>query len=526
MSEAPESGIVDDEITLRPYLDALWRYRRIIQMSMLAAALLFLVAALGLFLILPAERVGVLQFRLLFSGADGGTYPNGTVFNATEIAATPVLTEVFASNALERYTNFAELQQSLFVLQSNPAMQRLDNDYQAKLSSTTLGTVDRARLEDEYLRKRDTLRDPIFDLTLRRAGGLVDMPDELMATVLADVLETWARQADTQKGAARPDVDVVSREVFARAAVETESYLVRIDVLRTGAQRIIKTLTALQQVPGARAVRTEANRNLADELATVEDIVKFDIEPLMGLARVAGSSGREQVVLRAYLSNQLVTYRLDLRAASTRAQNLQISLREYMAQRGGRIDTPPTAGTSAPAQGTNVPLVPQVSDSFIDRLMEMSAATQASESEYRRNLTNRFIEASEQAAVAEREIGYYDDLLKQLATGPSPSGTIGMEVLTARFTNVFEMLNETVDRVQKLYNAISVQTLNPSRRLYSVTRPFRLQTFSSVSPRTVFLAFLLTMLGTFLITVAGCLFHNFRAAAPTSTRESSFKLGV
>lgn len=524
MSQTPESG-TDDDISLRPYFEALWRYRRVIQLALAGAAVLFLIATIALFVALPKERLGVLQFRLLFSGADNGQYPNGTPFNPTEIVATPVLTEVFASNTLERYTTLQEFQQSLFVLQSNPALQRLDFEYQAKLSDTRLGTVDRARLESEYFLKRDAIRDPQFDLNLRRNGRLADMPTELMEHVLSDTLETWAKQADIQKGAARPDVDLVSREVFARAAEKTESYLVRIDVLRTGAQRIIKTLTAFQEVPGARAVRTDGNRGLSDELATVEDIVKFDIEPLMGLARVAGGSGRDQLVLRAYLSNQLVTYRLDLRAASTRAQNLQTSLREYMAQRGGRVDTPARSGTAA---GSNDPSMPAINDSFIDRLMEMSAATQESESEYRRSLTDRFIEAAEQAAVAEREIGYYEDLLKQLAGPPSLlDGAVGMEIISARFTRVFDMLIETVDRVQKLYNAVSVQTLNPSRRLYTVTRPFRLQTLPAVPPRTVLVAFALTLLVTLVGAVAGSLIHNSRSAGRgAAAREPRLEVGV
>jgi hypothetical protein len=518
MSEEVAEPTTDD-ISLRPYVEVIARYRRAIGLSVVGAAVAFGIATLALYLVLPTERHGTVTFRLLFSGADENRYPNGTPFNPTEIVATPVLTEVFAANDLKRYTTLQQLQQALFVLQSNPALQELDYSYQAKLSDTKLTSVDRAKLEDEFLRKRDAIRDPEFNLTLQRKEHLAELPAAVMERVLGATLETWAKQAAAQKGATRPDVDIVSREVFARAASDNESFLVRVDVLRTGAQRIVKALTALQDVPGARAVRTVENRNLSEELAAVEDILKFDIEPLMGLARLAPGEQQDRLVLMAYISNQIVSYRLDLRAAASRAQNLQTSLRDYMAQRGGRIETA-GAANGASSQGASPPnpqLMPQLGDRFIDRLMEMSAATQESESAYRRSLTDKFIAATEQAAGAEREIGYYEDLLKQLST-PSPllSGAVGEELISMRLDRVLDALNQTVDRVRKLYDEISLQTLNPSQRLYTITQPFRLRTLPSLAWRPVLVAFVLILAVSLVVSIAACLLYDSSRRPPHS----------
>ena len=71
-----------------------------------------------------------------------------------------------------------------------------------------------------------------------------------------------------------------------------------------------------------------------------------------------------------------------------------------------------------------------------------------------------------------------------------------------------------MDRVQKLYDAISAQTLNSSRRLYVITQPFRLQTLSSMPLRRVFTAFVITTVMTLVIAIIACLVHNTRRSAP------------
>jgi hypothetical protein len=345
------------------------------------------------------------------------------------------------------------------------------------------------------------------------------MPRELKEKILADTLKTWASQTSEQKGATRPPVDVFSRDLFSRAADENETFLVRIEVLRTGAQRMIKALHELQEVPGARAARTTENRSLADELATIEDILKFDIEPLMGLARVGGRDTEDRLILLAYISNQLVTYRLNLKTATTRASNLQTSLREYMAQRGGRVATllpQSNAGLDQASAPTT-----QLGDSFIDRLLELSSAAQGPESEYRRSLTDKYIEASDEAAAAEREIGYYDDLLKQVSAPPSTalSGRLGKQLIDERFQVVLKTLTESVDQIQRIFQVVSTQTLNPSRQLYTVTQPFMVQTTTVVPFRILVVSFALIVIVALMGAVIGSLVHAHRRLPLAAARQ-------
>ena len=58
-----------DEISLKPYVETLKSYRRVIGAAVVGVCTLFLVGVIGVFLLSPVERVGSIQFRLLFEGA-------------------------------------------------------------------------------------------------------------------------------------------------------------------------------------------------------------------------------------------------------------------------------------------------------------------------------------------------------------------------------------------------------------------------------------------------------------------------
>jgi hypothetical protein len=322
----PDIEVDDEPIDLRPYFAILWRYRQVIGASIAIATVLFALVATVVVLSVPTERIAMLQFRLVFPGADSGRFPNGVPFNAMEIVNPHVLAKVFTANALDRYITAEEFQQSIALLQNSPAIERVDAEYLPQLASTRLTPTDRARLQSDYFARRDAIKDPQFDLTLRYSGRLREMPVALMEMALADTIETWARHAETQNGAARPDVDLVSRDMLARAADKGESYVTRLTVMRSGAERILSTLTSLEKVPGARAARTGGNRSLADEVTAIHDLINIDLDPLMGLAHGMARPG-EMAMLRAQVSNQLAIHRRAFEAASARVRSLRSALR-------------------------------------------------------------------------------------------------------------------------------------------------------------------------------------------------------
>jgi len=128
------------------------------------------------------------------------------------MVSTPVLSEVFKANDLQRYTAFAKFKDAVFVLQTNRDLELLSCEYTAKLSDSKLGPVDRARLEEEFRKKRESLGSAGFSLNIRRNETLLTMPDAMLS----------------------------------------EDYIISVDLLRTKIERILKSVVVMSEIPGHR----------------------------------------------------------------------------------------------------------------------------------------------------------------------------------------------------------------------------------------------------------------------------------
>ena len=159
----------DDEFSLQPMLRTLWSYRRTIVVALAITVVTCILAGLLLYVRAPSERIASLGFQLLFDGADENEYPNGTVFSSAEIVSTPVLTEVYRANELQRYVTFPDFKESMFVLHANRRLELLSYEYEAKLADPKLTPVDRDRLEEEFATKGESLRSAQYSLNMRRS---------------------------------------------------------------------------------------------------------------------------------------------------------------------------------------------------------------------------------------------------------------------------------------------------------------------------------------------------------------------
>jgi hypothetical protein len=507
-----------DVISLRPYFETLWSYRRVIAVGVLGAAVFYLVVVLLVFLTSPTERLSSVPFRLLFDGAEKGEYPNGTLFSASEIVAGPVLTEVFKINDLQRYGKYEDFKDTLFVLQSNLDLDLLGYEFQARLADTRLTPVDRSRIEEEFRRKREALVDPVYSLNIRRHERLSTMPGDLVNKVLLDVLAVWAKQADERKGATKYNVDVLSPGILQRQMLDQEDYLVAIDIMRAKTARVLSTLAEMEKLPGAKAIRVGEDRvTVAEVRAGLEDVIRFKLEPLMGLIRSEGVTKNSRG-LSVYATNQQFQLRQEQLQAAARVEALQASVREFSSQRGmsGGDARAATGQTGSPG-GT---ITPQLDQTFLDRLMNLSIAKD--EFEYRRKITDRIIEETDVVASRAREAAYYDDLAKELRT--SSGRTVGspetIAFIKTRSAQAFDEIVRGIEKTALIYKDLSALNLNPSSTVFAITGPFTQQTVRPVALRTVGLYLVLVLMLAFTLVPIGCLIHHAlrsrRTAAPAA----------
>ena len=506
----PVVDVYDDEISLQPLLKTLWSYRQVISLAVAGVMGIFVVVVLAAYVLLPVERLGTLEFRLLFEGASQGQYPNGTPFSSAEITSTPVLAEVFETNDLEPYGSYEDFKNSIFVLQSNPELELLSYEYQARLADSRLSPVDRAGIEEEFQTRRDSLTDPRFSLNFREDARLSPMSPSVVSKVLDDTLATWARQADERKGALQYNIPVFSKNILRRDLIEAEDYITGIDILRAQVRRIIANIDEIATLPGAAVIRIGDGRtSLAEVRVNLEDILRFQIQPLVGLIRMTGLS-RDPESLGRYIDDQLFQISLERAEAGKRVVAVQESLRAYMLQRGAVPEAGAGGAIPRPAPGGEA-MMPQLGESFLDRLVEMS--TMNGDIEYRQGLIDRIIEESVAVAALEREQAYYEDLSRSVADLGSPSGRADRESelvsVEARFEGAFDQVVAAVDQVNAIYEELSTHNLNPTTLLYTVTAPFTMRTERALSLRTAVLyGALVFMLSLFLVPL-GCLVHSY-----------------
>ena len=499
--------VYDDEISLRPLLRSLWSYRQVVSLAVAGVMACFAVAMLVAYVFQAVERLGTLEFRLLFQGASQGQYPNGTLFSSAEITSTAVLTEVFETNDLERYGSYDNFNNSIFVLQSNPELEILSYEYTAKLAASGLSPVDRTSIEEEFLTRRESLTNPQFSLNLREDARLSEMPPPLVSKVLDDVLATWARQAAERKGALRYYIPVFSKNILRSDLIDAEDYITGIDVLRAQVRRIIDNIDQVATLPGATVVRIGDGRtSLAEIRVNLEDVLRFQIQPLVrmtGLSRDPESLGR-------YIDDQLFQISLQRAETEKRVTAVQQSLRAYMLQSqavavpeagSGSGELMPTVGPGGEA------MMPQLGESFLDRLVEMTRMN--SDIEYRQQLTDRVINESVAMAALEREQAYYEDLSRPRVEPTDAGQESELTIITAKFQGAFDQVATAVDRVNAIYDELSTQNLNPTTLLYTVTAPFTMRTERALSLRTAVSYWALVFMLSLFLVPLGCLVHGY-----------------
>src|SRR5213595_3558348 len=122
---------VEPPVSVSHLFHVLRAYEPVIVIAMLSVAIGYVVCAILLYLVSPAQRTTVQPFRLEFRGATEGRLPNGVRFSAVEIVSTPVLLKAYQNDELSRFTTFGDFSRSIFVLESNREYENLVTEYQA-----------------------------------------------------------------------------------------------------------------------------------------------------------------------------------------------------------------------------------------------------------------------------------------------------------------------------------------------------------------------------------------------------------
>lgn len=520
VSHPPEGEAYEQStISLSRFFHTLQRYERVILLALAAIMLLYAIVALAAYVLAPAQAVTSLPFRLDFDGADQGRYPNNLKFSTNEIVAEPNLLRVYKQNDIERFLPFRDFKDAVFIQDSSKELERLNREFESRLSDPRLTAVDRERIEREYQLRRESLRHADYSLNLLSSGRLKNIPAPLREKVLSDMLLVWAEVADREKGALKYRAPLLTTNVVGPDVLHSSDLIIGLDILRARIARILWNIDQLAKIPGADVVRVGPQHiSLYEIRVNLEDIRRFRVEPLIATIYDRGLI-RDPKAAADYYDAQLRALQRELAEAKARVDTMQQSMMLYMGNRtttlataGPQSSQPRTNDQSNPANPATTPeIVPQLSDSFLDKVVRMVADTQ--DVKYRQDLLDDINRVtSEQLLPIEKEETYYAEVgssMPHLATmAPMNSAAHADEVrdVEARVQSAYHDVVEAVKQVSMLYESLS-KNLNPPTELFTRTGPVTTATSHSVSLAKLFIIGVLVFLMSIPLVIVGCLIH-------------------
>jgi hypothetical protein len=459
--------IDDDSNGIWPIFARLWNYRRFVGLACVAGVVVFVLWFALAYLRSPNQVTAQVGFRLLFDGADKGQYPNGSPFGPSDITSIPVLEEVYKANNLDPFGPFQNFKGALFVRQANRQLELLEEQFRARLADTKLTPLDRQRVERDFEAQRKGLSNADFELVFIRSERFRQMPTELAEKVLYDILSTYAIDADQKRGALKYRVMVPTRNILRKDLIDEEDYIVSLDIVRNTILKIQAAAAAIYAIPGAKVLRIGPKRlALTDIQSNLDDLVRFRVNPIIGLVRSSGVTKNAAVTIQ-YLRNQLFAVNLDREAARRKVEVYADSLRRYVSDRPGAYAE--GTGTGSAGAGNIPALIPQLGDSFFDRLIQLG--TKGDDTVFRQELINKATDVGIALTSLEKEAAYYQDLLQVLERPSASDQKQFLALFQTKYPRIFDELLEAIDNINLFYETLSQQNLNPTTLLVEITAP-------------------------------------------------------
>jgi hypothetical protein len=358
---------------------------------------------------------------------------------------------------------FADFSRSMVVLESNRALENLARDYQSRLSDPKLTSIDRERIQREYEGKLASISKGQYALHYMRKTRGRDMPEILARKVLSDVLKEWSNFAANEQHVLKYRIAVLSPDVIASTSIDGTNPVINADILRAKVLRVRQNLEQIRGLPAAELARTEKDAmSLTDISIRLDEIVRFRLEPLVNRAAAAGLADRDETV--RFLQSQLSYDERQLEAQQGMTEAYRKALTLYLAGKGSPESLIPTAQPSGQAGPTPETVMPQLSDSFLERLVQLTSST--NDVPYRQFLTDRYRDGALSMVPLQEAVGYHRSILEAVrggATGdPITREQVEQELLITR-----NEVRGLVTQMHELYRDLS-QNLNPSTELMSL----------------------------------------------------------
>jgi len=515
-SSPPVSSHEDEDfVSLVPLWGLIRRYRRWLELSIFALAVLAGGLVSAAYIALPKRVKAGLEFTLNFPDAALGVYPNRLPFRPEDLLEASLLRGLYEQNNLQVYMKFDEFKSGFSLERAGEEIDLLQREFRARLDDRKLTLADREKIEAQYEAQLKSLPPTTYRLNFTqnaRQARLV--PPVLLTKILGEVLRGWSDDAVKQKKvlafAARLPGQMSLPERGGDLLIALMELLERTRVLAEG-------LGALARLPGGYQASLPDGTRLADLFLRLNFLQEIRI-PQVRSALFGSIADPAQAASIERVFRLQVRIREDrLRLAQENLRGAIATYRDYLASRtsgavaSGRSSA--EAGGAGSAGGTQL----QISDTFLTKLMELGRGNE--DIQYRTSLVEKIRDERLQVATEESALRETREILEALAKDPPvPEKTPAPAKIPAAPTSGTDFaaslnlgcreMNALIVDTEKLRAKVTENYISPQTSLYRITVPVIAESSSPLTMRNAGL-FLAAFIGIGLgIELAACWAHD------------------
>lgn len=494
---------IEEPVSVSRFVHVYHGYTKTIYLSLLGVAVLYGIVALAVYLTAPSVRVISQPFSLDFKYAEDGKYPNGEKFSVNEVISEPILSGVYKESRINDYMSFRDFVGSVYVSESNPEYEKLIRQFQTRLNDPKLSIAERQQVEKDFEEKKSSLKKNLYAINFTNPRGVKEVPADLAKRALSTILSRWADWAQAEGRVTSYNAAILSPSVLDDTPRTNQIIAIRILIKRLA--QVLDNIDELSQLPSADVARTPTDHlSLAELRIKIEDLIRFRLEPEVAAARSANAPADAETL--RFVQTQLAYDGRQLQSYQDRVNAVRDAIALYTSQRSvsfestGSPKSPSGTGTTQQPQET---VMPQVSDTFIDRMAQL--LNQSADVQYRQRMVTELRRIQNDMIPIQEAVRYDQEMLHDLST-PLPKTTNNNNV-AADVEDVRNDAKLLVGKVNDIYQVMS-RNLNPETYLFSKTEAPSTLVERNITLQKLALVGVLVLLIALPLIFVFCLLHN------------------
>jgi hypothetical protein len=424
----------------------------------------------------PATTTYLARFEFKFPGVESGKFPNGDTFSLNEIIEPAIISPVYERFKLDQYgIDRDEFFNAFSIRPYVPEEGEITERFRQQLADRRLTLTERERLE---ARLRSLLDEASrggaeIAMTLRRNFGI---PNELGRSIVQMLPQAWSQYEIEKKGVLRLPAFTGSDVGISPSVLESVSLPMALVMLSQASDRLRGRLSDARLVAGIEtAIEPSSRKSLRDLENDFHDLEVFKVNPLRAaIPGYAFPEGIEEIRLLAQQRiRELETDRILYSGTATALANTASQFVQSIVVLKGGSEGRRANSEQGGAQLGGTTTIPQLSENFIDKMIELSARGRASDENQQRyisDLSARQLGTVEKLVRVQTEQEKWQHFLAELdgKTKPVALDETNRARLTRNLLSAAAELNSSWQVLNKLESEFASNRLSHTAQLYNL----------------------------------------------------------